>query len=247
MIHYAIPSHDRPTTINDATLRMLAGAGVDRDQVSVFVHPGELSTYQGAVDQGLAADIVPGGLGLAAQRNAIARHYGDGAHVVQVDDDIRQVVRRANDRLLEPVIDLPDEVATAFGYCRQVGARLWGVYPTVNAGWMKARCRFDLTFICGGLFGSVIDQALPTFLDQKEDYERSLRYWHADGAVVRVEWLGIRTRMYGAGGMQAPGQPDRAVANEQAVRWLADTWPGNVRKVKRVGKAGTEIRLVHGT
>lgn len=239
---YAIPSHARADRVNRWGLRALAEAGVPAERVRLFVTPSQVADYRGQVDPGLCAEVLPGAYGLCAQHAAIDAHYGPGARVVQMDDDVRQVVRRANTRQLVQA-DLPAEAADAWALCDQLGARLWGVYPTMNAGWMKPRVRSGLVFVCGGLFGHVVDPACTVELGQKEDYERTLRYWQADGTVLRVEWLGLRTSMYQPGGLQADDQPDRAEANAQAVAWLQARWPAQVRLAARRGKAGAEVRL----
>jgi hypothetical protein len=243
-VRYAIPSHARADRIGAWSLRALAAAGVPASDIDLFVAPAELADYKTAVDPGLYAELVPGAEGLRAQHAAIDAHYGDGARVVQLDDDLNGVVRRVNERQLEPVTDLPREVADAFALCADTGARLWGVYPTCNAGWMKARVRSGLVFCCGGLFGRVVDRNCGVVLGQKEDYERTLRYWQTDGLVLRVEWLALRTSMYRPGGLQADDQADRAALNADAVRYLMATWPAHVMLARRTGKAGAEVRLV---
>lgn len=239
----AIPSHGRAHEVNGLTLRALADGGVAADDVHLFVEPGQLPEYRRQVDPTLCAHVLPGALGLGAQRRAIAAHFGQGARVVHVDDDMRALVRRVNDKKLAPIADLPSELADAWHYAEAAGARLWGVYPTANAGWMKPRVRTGLSFICGGWFGEQIDLALQPSVDQKEDYERTLLYWDADGTVARVEWLGFRTTMYRPGGMQAEGQPDRVAANERTCEYLMGRWPAQVRRATRVGRCGTELRL----
>ena len=242
----AIPSHARAgkNGLNKRALRALADAGINPHRVRVFVAADELDTYRRLTDPGLCAEVVEGRPGLNAQRMAIDQFYGDGASVVQVDDDVSKVVQRQNERKLVPVADLHGEIVNAFHAAHAIGARLWGVYPVPNAGWMKHRVAAGLLFCWGSLFGHVVDTSMLIHCSQKEDYERTLRYWAADGTVARVEWLSVRTRMYAPGGMQAPDQPDRSEANEASVAWLMANFPGHVRVAKRVGKCGTEIRLV---
>lgn len=244
--HVAIPSHARAGRdgLNKKALRAVADGGIHPDRVRVFVAPDELDTYRRLTDMGLCTEVIPGALGLAANRRAIEHYYGDGAQVVHLDDDVSKVVRRVNQRQLAPVDDLHTEIVDAFTAAAAFGARLWGVYPVPNAGWMKRRVAAGLLFCWGSMFGQVVDCTLSGVLDQKEDYERTLRYWQADGMVARVEWLSVRTRMYGPGGMQAADQPDRHELNERAVAWLMATWPDHVRVAKRQGRCGTEIRLV---
>lgn len=242
-IFVAIPSHARAGQINDKALKALADGGVPAEIIRVHVAPSEVDTYRRYVDPGLAAEVVPGALGLAANRRAIGRHYGDGARVVQLDCDVRQVVARANERTLVPVPDLLGAFVDAFAAASIAGARLWGVYPVPNALWMKARVTTGLAFCWGSLFGHVVDDTLSPTLDQKEDYERTLLYWQADGTVARCDWLSVRTTMYGPGGMQAAGQPDRAAANEAAVDELLARWPERVFVKPKLGPVGREIRL----
>lgn len=242
----AVPSRGRPARIATCTLAALRDGGVPPERVRVFVAPDEVETYRAQLDGlGLCRGVVAGGDDLRAQRVAISEFYGDGARVVQIDDDMRAVVRRVNERRLAKVEgDLAIEFEQAFDLAAAAGCRLWGVYPTANAGWMKPRTRQGLSFICGGLFGHVVDTGMPHVLSQKEDFERTLRYWQADGAVLRVEWLSFRSTMYAPGGMQAPGQPDRREANEAAVTWLLQQWPAVVRVSPRTNKnIGRELRL----
>lgn len=242
-IFVAVPSHARAGQINDKALSALAEGGVPSEIVRVHVAAAELDTYRRYVDPGLCAEVVPGALGLAANRRAIGRHYGDGARVVQIDCDVRQVVARANDHLLVPVPDLLGTFVDCFAGAALAGARLWGVYPVPNALWMKPRIRTGLSFCWGSLFGHVVDDDLSPTLDQKEDYERTLLYWQADGTVARFEYLSVRTTMYAPGGMQAEDQPDRAAANEAAVDELLARWPDRVFVKPKRGQVGREIRL----
>ncbi len=241
----AIPSHARADKLNGWALRALADAGVPPDNIGVFVTEDERDAYAAALDPGLYASLELGALGLHRQRAAIEDFYGDGARLIQCDDDVRGIVKRANARQLEPCPDLLAEATEAFTICSAVGARLWGVYPVANAGWMKARINTGLLFCWGSLFGQVVDTSIRTELQQKEDYERTLRYWSADGVVIRVEWLSVRTRLYSPGGLDSDDLPDRVKANETEVAYLRTHWPDNVRINRgRVGARGqTEIRL----
>lgn len=241
----AVPSHARADKVNRQALTALANAGVDPERVRVFVAPDELDTYRAAVDPGLACEVLPGALTLRAQRSAIEAWHGDGARLVQMDDDVRAVVGLGADGKLTTEVDLSAAADDAFEQLAATGSRLWGVYPVPNAGWMKERVRWGLVFCWGSLFGQVVDLSLPLVLSQKEDYERSLRYWEAHGPCARLEWLSVRTTMYAPGGMQAEDQAPRDEANEAAVDYLLEEWPAYVRVNKRRRSAvGREVLLL---
>lgn len=245
-VEWAIPSHARADRVNALTLRLLAERGVPATSVRLFVTPALVGDYRAAVDPGLVAEVVPGWHGVGAQHNGIASWYPEGTRLVHLDDDLTDVRARVNEKQTEPVADLGAMATDAFVTAGYVGAGLWGVYSILNPMFMKAAPRAGLWFCGGGLFGTVNTHAgwARVTLDQKDDYERTLRWWAHDGVVLRMDNIAFKTRMYGAGGMQAVDQPDRQAANEAAVQWLQAMWPGQVRRAKRVGKAGAEIRLV---
>ncbi len=231
------------------TLRLLADRGVPPEVVRLYVTPDQLDGYRSAVDPGLVAEVLPGAYGLAAQRRHVTLAYPEGTPLVQLDDDVADVRRRMDEKRHEPVGDLAAWFEKAFAVTAEHGARLWGVYPVLNPMFMHDRVRVGLVFCLGQLWGVFNAQApeLQVQLDQKEDYERTLRFYTEDGAVVRHEDVATKSRMYAKGGMQAEDQPDRAAINRRAVQYLMMTWPQHVRIAKRRSQVGLEIRLVNGT
>jgi hypothetical protein len=108
---------------------------------------------------------------------------------------------------------------------------------------MKPKVRLGLSYICGGLYGVITtgrDYELVT-LDDKEDFERSIRHYLADGNVVRYEDVALATKGYsGAGGLQLSRTPERVMI---ASRWLVATYPG-LCKLNLTKKSGwAEVRL----
>lgn len=247
-LQVAVVSHARADVVGAKTLRLLADRGVPRELVRLFVTPDQVAAYRQAVDPGLVASIEPGAFGLAAQRRHVTLAYPEGTHLVQCDDDLTDVVERLDDKHTRPVADLVQLFRFAFDACADHQARLWGVYPVLNPMFMKNRLRTGLAFCIGHLWGVVNshDPARATHLANKEDYERTLRYYHADGRVVRLEDVAARTAMFGKGGLQAPDQPERGALNRREVLQLREWWPQHVAIAKRRSKVGLEIRLVGG-
>lgn len=217
MIEYAIPSRARAETLVAKTLPLLRRLGVSPSSIKVFVAPEELTTYRDLL-AGEFGDwyggivVTEGALGVGPNRNAILDHYEPGTRVISVDDDMRDLVVRAGEKALVSMtaVEWGDLVEEAFAQCEAVASRIWGLYPVPNPFFMKPRLRYDLCYIAAGLYGFVVDNTpespLRVSLEDKEDFERSLQCYVADGALVRYEYVSWRTEGYhGKGGMQADG------------------------------------------
>jgi len=252
VISYAIPSRARAETLVRKTLPLLDRLRIPPTSVSVFVAREEIASYSTTIRRpgtyGAAVAIRAGAVGMAAQRNAIHDHFGDDERFITLDDDIRDLAVADDPKTLRSITPMEWEsiVDLGFSMCEESGARIWGLYPVPNPYFMKRRVRTALTYIGGGLWGCVnrlSDDALRVELEDKEDYERSLRCYAADGAVVRIEYVAWRTEGYaGAGGMQADGlrTPERIRSSAEI---LVERFPGlaTLNLTKKSGKA--ELRL----
>ena len=101
---------------------------------------------------------------------------------------------------------------------------------------------FDLRYIVGAVWGTVNthDTKLSVTLDDKEDFERTLKFYIRDGRVVRMENYAPDTNYYGeAGGMQVERTEKRVT---ESAHILLKRYPNlcslNTRKVGH-----TEIKL----
>lgn len=253
MIEYAIPSRARADTLVSKTLPLLRRLGISAERISVFVDESETVEYASALalydhgDLGLVR-LRRGALGMAAQRRAIHDHYPEDSLFVTLDDDLRDLAIRDDETTLRSIApnEWQDVVETGFEMCESTGARIWGLYPVPNPYFMRPRIRTALTYIGGGLWGCVNrrrDDALDVTLEDKEDFERSIRCYLADGAVVRIEYVTWRTEGYaGAGGMQTDGLRT-AERIRSSAEILVERYPGlaTLNLTKKSGKA--EIRL----
>lgn len=262
MYEVAVPSHARAGTLAAKTLPMLAAGGVPRDRVTVFVPVAQVDEYRGVLDSGTygqieGLDYVPGptperiedgpaNLGIA--RNEIARRYPAGTDLLQIDDDMRGLIRRTGEQTVADVADVDALITAGFDLARRYDCWLWGVYPAPNPYFMKDRVRVDHLYIGGGMFGVRVrhDPCELVVLDDKEDFERSIRFYERDGAVLRIEWVSWRTEGYaGAGGLQTV-RTDPNI--ERSARWLAARYPGLCRlnMAKKSGKAEVRLRISSG-
>jgi hypothetical protein len=67
---------------------------------------------------------------------------------------------------------------------------------------MKPTITLGLQYICGGLFGVINNKNILATINDKEDFQRSIQYYLADGNNMRFNYIGLDTRGYsGQGGM----------------------------------------------
>lgn len=237
----AIPSSNRVAKLTETTLPLLLDGGVPAHMITVFVpDAGQAAEYVAAVG-GLGVQVQYGhGIGMREARNAIARAYATGTRLVQIDDDIKGIFRHAGPKTLDPVVD----VDALFSECAaEAGGSLWCVYPVPNPFFMHAdRVRRGLWYAEGCLFGYTVrnDETELVTVDDKEDFERSIRFYLRDGEVVRFDSITFRTRFYKEpGGMQDYRTEDTIRQGAQSLEAL---YPGLAKA--RLAKSGRwEVRL----
>jgi catechol 2,3-dioxygenase-like lactoylglutathione lyase family enzyme len=244
---FAIPSYHRAMICQERTLATLEALEVPRENITIFVaDPNEYVFYKNACDPKRYHKIVIAEKGMGAVRRFIARYYPEGQRVVSVDDDISGFYRKLNDKKYLPMT--PEEfhgmVKLGFWACQEANCRLWGIYPVLNALFMNRRVRVGLTYIVGAFWGVVNthEYDLQVTLDDKEDFERTLKFFQADGAVVRLEAYSLKTSYYNTpGGMQIDRTPERIDAS---ARELVRRYP-LLAKLNTTKKSGhTEVRLI---
>lgn len=228
----AIPSYRRPEGCAERTLSLLGRLGGHWRTVEVWLSdPAERGAYRAHTPAW--ADIRIGAPTLRGNRAAIMQAH-PGEDVLFCDDDLDDLVVLTEDgmstRSAGPS-DFVDLLANGFGECEERGLRLWGVSPVANHFFMKWRSTAGRSFCIGSFYGLRVPEDPTPYVTEhceKEDYERSLRAYEHDGGVVRVAWAAPKTTYYrGGGGMV----DDRTVgAQEDAVRYIEQRWPGWTRR-----------------
>lgn len=248
-MHYevAIPSYRRSKTIKEKTLAILTKHKIDPNRVTVFVaNEEERSIYEKDLIDTPYKNIVVGEVGLQAQRRIIQKHYPVGTKLICFDDDIQEVLLKVDDKTVVPVSNLEEQVFfKGFSECEKNNAHLFGVYAVNNPMFMKNRVSVGLYF-CVGAFWGVInrhDDDLVCTIDEKEDYQRTLQHYVKDGAVVRLDYITIKTKYYTEpGGMQ--GTDARKEENIlKNAKYLEEQYPGLCTMYVRESKNRGELRL----
>jgi len=236
----AICSAGRPDTVARKTLRTLHSGGVDTSRVTVYV-PDEMAAENyahtvrpfGCKIDVVAHDPSDGGLdrlgvepvNIGRARNMVIAAQPPGTELAFIDDDISRVVRRVDAKTLADVTDIDAMFVSGFRDMHACGATLWGVYPVMNPYFMRQRVTHDLRYVIACLFGMRVTGKPHEMvvLDDKEDYERSIRHYLADGTVCRQDFISMQTSYYKEpGGLQLSRTHERI---RLSAEWLAKNYP----------------------
>ena len=220
----AVPSYKRPDILRKKTLKTLQDGGIDMSRVTVFLANGEEAVSYGT----LPVTTVVGVPGLAAQRQFIQDYYPAGQLIVMIDDDICAIKRKQGDKTV-PVTDITKLFNEGFEHMGD--ANIWGVYALSKALFMKETVTRDCRYIVGALYGIRNlrdDRRKLQFGDSQEDKERTMRYWDADGQVVRLNYICPITKYFGTGGMASE---TRKAETEHWTRVLEATWPAHLTRI----------------
>ena len=219
----AIPSYQRSAVLRNKTLPFLQRHQVPASAIRVYVAgEEEARVYRETLLPDTYGEIVVGRLGITAQRNFISQTYPLDAWVVCMDDDIDDLLVLDGGRLT-PMIDFKSFVDIAFTSCVENSRHLWGIYPVVNAMFMKPTTTTDMRFCIGQCFG-YINQRMRLNAPIKTDYELTMAYSALDGGVVRFNWVVAKSRMGAAGGI-GMARADRVGLNEQAIELFQRMYP----------------------
>lgn len=242
--HVLIPSYGRATTIWQDTITTLIQAEIPPDRITVLAGP--TPGYPAALTgpPGIRHINVPAGL--RHVNNWINEHH-HGQWIIRADDDLRKVVRLIRNvkgkPAITPVTDLHTLFSNACDWADDQAITLWGIDPTANPGFMRHQWKTGLYFVFGALFG--YRPGHPCQLSAKDDYERSLLHFTADGAVGRLSDIAVQPRPMRAypGGLQTE-LTDRRAAEHTATAELKARWPHLIQdKPTRDGYPEIALRL----
>lgn len=204
----AVPSYKRSKTIQDKTFKVFEHHKIDPSKVTVFVaNTEEEEVYQEALKgHDYGSNIVVGVPTIGAQRNFIEKWYPEGTRLMMFDDDIQEVQRRKDEKTLEPIDSLEDEIIfQGFSEAEKAGAHTFGIYAASNAYFMKPRIYTKLCYIIASMFGVIVDHDdnLARVTNHGEDYEYSLRQYVKHGVLCRLDNYTVKSNYYKEeGGLQ---------------------------------------------
>jgi glycosyltransferase involved in cell wall biosynthesis len=189
-----------------------------------FVPADEVDAYAaaGADVRGLGSRA-----GASVARNAILDRAGDRT-VAMVDDDIRWTRRVNVDMGVVDDVSLIDALREMYDRLQLSDMRLIGAAPTTNAYFTKRRTSLNLFARSTAWVVRPSALRLDQRLRVKEDYDFNLQHYREFGGWLRADDLLFSNQQRVAQGGCGPLRADGA--EEEAVAYLLEKWPGLVRR-----------------
>lgn len=237
----AIPSYGRSKECKAKTITTLEKNMIPKDRITIYVVAEQVEEYKKELPD---YRIVTGVKGIVPQRQYILEQYPTGTNLVYMDDDLEHI-----DLSMTSYPDLMSFINDAFKQSKEKGAYLWGVYAVYNPFFRKDREDVSTCLnFCVGCFYGIITRPNNRKLDitisvqgNKEDVERSIRYFIEDGVVLRFNKIAPKTKYFGAGGIGL--LKERLAEIDREVDELQKAFPDYGRKWHR--KNGiAEFRLM---
>lgn len=241
----AIPSYKRPETIKKKTLRVLESYNIDPSRITIFVaDEDELAKYKESLKDTPYGNIVVGVHTIGAQRNFIEKYYPEGTKLVMFDDDVEEVQKKISEQKLGRLEDLENDfIIKGFEECEKVGAKTFGIYAASNAYFMKERVYTKLCYVIASMFGVIVDHDpfLERVTNHGEDYEYSIRQYVKNGAVVRFDYLTVKSNYYKEdGGLQTIRTKEYVY---ESIKKIAELFPDLCTMYIRESTGNAELRL----
>lgn len=203
-----IPSYKRANFCNEKTLATLHKHNINPSCIYVYVaNKEDYDIYKETLDPKLYNKLVIGKKGLVPQRQFIMEHWPQDKHIVFFDDDVESIDLSLSPRFKGHNLDY--FIKEAFKECEQHNSYIWGVYAVFNPFFRKARKEMttELNYIVGAFYGIInrpklksIQLTITKENGQKEDVERTIKYFIEDGIVLRFNKIGFTTKYYGKEG-----------------------------------------------
>ena len=222
----AIPSYKREETLKNKTLRVLKEQGIPKNKLFIFVgNKEEYQKYKETLPN-YYNKIIIGEVGMGAIRNFITNYFPHGQKIFNMDDDINGFVEltKEKDKKTKSKFqskkfkgnDLDKFIKKGFDECQKNNLSLFGIYPASNPFFMKKRITYDLRYIIGSCWGSINNKNVKVSMDDKEDFERTLKYYRKDGGVIRFENVTVISGYYTEkGGMQETRTKQRVLKSAE--------------------------------
>ena len=250
-----VPSYKRAETCNEKTLKMLKNNKISASKIYVYVaNDEEYKEYSRVLDKKLYNKLVVGIKGLVPQRQFIMEQWKEGQHIVFFDDDVQSIDLSISKLFKGKTLDYFFKYA--FKECVANKSSIWGVYPVYNPFFREARDETStcLNYIVGAFYGIInrpklksIQLSITKENGQKEDVERTIKYFIEDGIVLRFNRVGFVTKYYGKSGGLGTFE-DRLKPMLEASNKIKAAYPdyGNI-STKKTGMTEFKLKKIPAT
>ena len=203
-----IPSYKREKVCNEKTLSTLHKHKIDPKKIYVYVaNEEDYEIYKNHLNSKLYNKLVIGKKGLVPQRQFISEQWSVNKNIVFFDDDVESIDLSLSPKFKNHNLDY--FIKDAFHECRENHSYIWGVYAVFNPFFRKTKPEMstELKYIVGAFYGIInrpnekkVQLTITKENGQKEDVERTLKYFINDGIVLRFNRIGFKTKYYGKEG-----------------------------------------------
>ena len=192
MYQIVIPTLSRVNILQTQTIKTLLHHNIPISQITIFVVENEYEEYKNIFPN---YKIVVGKLGLIKQKEFIESYFPVDTNILYFDDDIQEID-------LDNFNSLDELIQTGFNECRNRKSYIWSVYPVWNKFFrVGKKLSTSLKFCIGGFTGIINRKDNPKInCSDREDVERSIKYFMRDGIVLRFNNVGYKTNFFGGGG-----------------------------------------------
>ena len=128
--------------------------------------------------------------------NDITNYFNLGEKYIQIHDDISDILTIENEKLVS-VINADILFTNVFNKMIEENAGLGGFYPVANAYFMRnlEPITTNIRFIYDPITFFINRKILiTTSLNNKEDYERTIRHFINDGKIIRFNKVSFKTK-----------------------------------------------------
>jgi hypothetical protein len=222
MYQIAIPSLSRSELLKEQTLTTLEHHHIPISQITIFVIENEYEEYKNIFPD---YNIVIGYLGLIKQKQFIESYFPIDTNILYLDDDILHID-------LDTHTNLDEFIQLAFNECRKQKSYIWSIYPVWNKFFRENNSLSTSLKFCIGAFTGIINRKNNPIIkcSDREDVERTIKYFMRDGIVLRFNNVGYKTKFFNNGGLGM--LKDRLQTIEQEVNYLSQTYSvfGSIRQ-----------------
>ena len=214
MYQIAIPTLSRAQLLKEQTLTTLELHHISKSQITIFVVENEYEEYKNLFPN---YNVVVGHLGLIKQKQFIESYYPVDTNILFLDDDILAID-------LDIFSSLDEFIQLAFNECRTQKSFIWSVYPVWNKFFRVGKKLSTSLKFCIGAFTDIINRKNNPKIkcSDREDVERSIKYFMQDGIVLRYNNVGYKTKFFNNGGLGL--LKDRLQIIEKKVKYLSQVY-----------------------
>ena len=207
MFKVAIPSYKRHDIIRDKTLATLQRGNVPLANIYVFVVQEEEEAYRKACP---GYQIQVGLLGLVQQRAFIQGFFSEQDMILMMDDDIEQIWRPLDSKTKQEITDIPSLISEMKIRMISENVSICGIYPCNNLKFALGNKEITTDFrYLVGAFYLIKNLRMPEVQLELSDWAhedkiRTIKYYQKEKKCLRFNWVQIKTKYFGKGGLDSP-------------------------------------------